>query len=96
MKQKFKYTYDVIECHKNNICYVLISNDGKRVASIDDNGIVKIWDIKSKRIIASFNSGFALDDYIVTLAFSPDSSRLALGTEIGVIIVIDCKQQEVI
>jgi WD40 repeat protein len=52
------------------------SPDGKRAATGDDAGVVKVWDTTTGAELFSFNSSLG---YVWTVDWSPDGSQLALA-----------------
>ncbi|HJZ94433.1 MAG TPA: WD40 repeat domain-containing protein, partial [Gemmataceae bacterium] len=53
---------------------VAFSPDGKLLASVEDGGTVKLWDVPAKKEHRTIRPDYALD-----LAFSPDGTRLAIA-----------------
>ena len=58
------------------------SKDSKTLASGDTDNIVRLWDIRKKRIIAIFK---AHTNGIIAMAFTPDGNILATGSADGTI-----------
>lgn len=64
----------VLRGHQRLIPALAISPDGNLFATGGEDSLVRLWDVRTMRTLASFDTeGLA----IVTLAFSPDSKRLA-------------------
>lgn len=57
---------------------VALSPDGKTLAAGDGSGAVELWDMETKRVIASLRGGMA---NVLALQFSPDGTLLAAGGE---------------
>jgi WD40 repeat protein len=65
----------------------VFSPDGHRLASDDDNGVIRLWDTEDGKELASFGK---LADGAGLLAFSPDSEQLAgSGPTDGIVSVWD-------
>lgn len=62
--------------HGRPVYSVAVSPDGATVASGDDGGTIKVWELETGRVLASLN---AHDGEVRALAFSPDGKRLASG-----------------
>ena len=67
----------IISGHTDKIKDICFSPDGKKLASVSDDGLVKIWDIVSKKVVAEFeghNSG------IESVYYSPKGKYLATAS----------------
>ncbi len=60
---------------ENQISDISISPDGKYIASADENGIIKVWDINSKTLLKTFKHSEMENGYI-QVKFSPRSDFL--------------------
>ena len=62
--------------HADSIESLAFSPDGRYVVSIDNDGVLKLWDVSSEREIRTFNvpSGSIYDMYSV--AYSPDGKHI--------------------
>ncbi len=56
--------------------------DGKRLASIGEDRVVRVWDVNARKESSTFQS----DRNPRSVAFSPDGRRLAVATEGSVVI----------
>lgn len=65
---------------------IVVSTDGKTIASGDDGGGITIWDVKSGKIKAHFQ---AEDDRIDALALAPDKRSVLVGRNSGEIAWLD-------
>jgi WD40 repeat protein len=61
------------------------SPDGKRYATASSDGMVKVWDVPSRK----FERQLTYDTWLRPLDFSPDGTRLAVGLGNGQIRVWD-------
>jgi WD40 repeat protein len=72
-----------LQGHKRSVCDVAFSADGKRLASGDESGTVKVWNLatgreeSSTRLEPTRIGGGEYMECITALAFSPDGRRLA-------------------
>src|SRR5260370_41875450 len=61
---------------------VAYSPDGTRLAAGYKNGLVRLWDVKTGRIISTLDGH---TDVVTSVVFSSDSTRLASGSDDGTI-----------
>jgi WD40 repeat protein len=64
--------------HTEPIYVITLSGDGNLIASGDMGGTIIIWDIKSWQPVQKIK----LQNWIKSLAFTPDNKRLAIGSAI--------------
>lgn len=64
------------------IIHLSFSPDGKRLAVANMDGVPKVWDLASGKLVFSLNGHTVMCDAI---DYSPDGGRLATGDESGVI-----------
>jgi len=64
--------------HTDAIYVIALSSDGKTLASGDRDGIIILWDTESWRPIQKIK----LQNWIKSLAFSPDGKKLVVGSAV--------------
>ena len=69
--------------HANWILSMAFSPDGATLASVSSDGPVKLWDVGTRRNVATFSEGGA-SNFFVSVAFSPDGATLAYGSSRGI------------
>jgi WD40 repeat protein/serine/threonine protein kinase len=72
--------------HDAAVLYAVVSPDGRRIASSDQDGWVKLWDAQTGRELRKFR---AHRDHARNVAFSPDGRRLATASWDGTVKVWD-------
>ena len=70
-----------------------LSPDGATLASVGYTGAISLWDAKTGTLESTFSENIG---YPRSLAFSPDNTRLAIGSFQGTITVIDISSQKTI
>jgi len=65
------------------------SHDGKKLAAAGDDGFVRIWDIKNRKILLTFPAHAA---EIRSIAYSPDDHLLATGSKDGTLKLWDTER----
>ncbi len=65
--------------HGASIIHIALSRDGNVLATGGADGIVRLWDTRTGKLIREFNPGM----HIYAVALSPDASRLACSTTQG-------------
>jgi WD40 repeat protein/serine/threonine protein kinase len=64
--------------HEAGVTDAAFSRDGRQVASVDRDGVVKVWDIQTRREVLRIQ---AHDKPASCMAFSPDGHYLATGSQ---------------
>ncbi len=75
--------------HKNVVCAIDVSLDGKRAASGGNEGIVRLWDTESGKELKRFDTPFP----IYAVRFSPDGQRLAWQSGANEIALCDLTEE---
>src|SRR5262249_56407948 len=66
--------------HPSAVQSVAFSPDGRRIASVGQDGVVKVWDAATGREVHSFR---AHQHNVHSVAFSPDGRRIATASSDG-------------
>jgi WD40 repeat protein len=64
--------------HQDGVLCVAFSPDGKMLASASDGGRVKLWEVGSGILLATFTNDM---ESVTSVAFSPDGETLASGSK---------------
>ena len=73
--------------HPKQVNAVAISPDGQRLLSACHDKLVRVWDVKTGELIASYDWKIGA---VTSLAFAPDGLTAAAGCEKGQVVVWDC------
>ena len=76
----FKFKLDRWGAHSSSITGLAVSQDGTRIASGDQNGILKLWDATTAEPVLSLNEH---SEEITAIAFSPNDRWLASASNRG-------------
>jgi WD40 repeat protein/transcriptional regulator with XRE-family HTH domain len=68
---------------------VVASRDGKRLATLSDNGTLKIWDAASNQKLLSIPTGLTEQNVLRFISFSPGGKRLAAPAGVHLVKVWD-------
>jgi WD40 repeat protein len=79
--------------HSNAVHSVAFSTDSKLLASGDSAGMVKLWEVPSRRAFATLH---ASDYPVVRVTFSPDGQALATGDGNGRVIVWNLATRQIV
>jgi WD40 repeat protein len=75
-----------IEGHSDSVSSVAFTPDGRRIASADSDGAVKVWDAVTGKEILTLNGHTGI---VTSVAFSPDGRRIASAGSDGRVWVWD-------
>jgi WD40 repeat protein len=85
-------TVQSIDTGQNDITALTISPDGTLAATGSHGNTVKVWDIRSAKLVAEFLADSTnLNEYLEYLAFSPDATLLATGGNFTKGLVLDLR-----
>jgi WD40 repeat protein/class 3 adenylate cyclase len=62
--------------HRADVFGIAVSSDGTRLASLSDDGTIKIWDTESNQELLSFPTGITEKNLSRFISLSPDGKRL--------------------
>ena len=88
--KKASVKFSIKDAHKSPINSLIVIDDD-RVATGDDEGVVRIWDVRQKKAIQSYKEH---GDYISCFAFAPESGMLYSAGADGCISVVDMKKSK--
>jgi WD40 repeat protein len=84
----------VISCKGHSAPINVIKNlDSNLVATGDDNGIVKIWDLRSRKLAHKYQEH---SDYISDMAFVPERNVLGITGGDGLLSIIDDRKSVIV
>ena len=63
--------------HSAGVFSVVASPNGKRLATLSDDGSIKIWDAASNKVLISIPTSLTEKNILRFISFSPDGKRLA-------------------
>lgn len=74
--------------HINDIWSVSYSPDGDQIASVSEDGILKLWDTNKKQCLITYNTR---EDDLSSLCYSPNGRKILLGSLSGSIRELNLK-----
>ena len=77
------------EAHSSNIRAVDWNSDGRRIASLSEDRLLKIWDAETGRELLPLDVGFS---GACSLAWSPDGARLACNNFVDEMLIWDASR----
>ncbi|KAH7904055.1 hypothetical protein BJ138DRAFT_38177 [Hygrophoropsis aurantiaca] len=80
--------------HKDGIQQIALSNDGRRLASVDGSATVRVWDRNTRRQLGDSLRAHG-DDRPLSVAWSPNGRSIIAGTNVGSICLWDVSPLEV-
>ena len=81
------YRLATLEAHRGRVLSVAFSPGGSILASGSEDGTVRLWDVESRKQIATLEGSY-------TVVFSPDGSALASGSRDGTVKLWDMEKRE--
>ncbi|KAI9140297.1 WD40-repeat-containing domain protein [Paraphysoderma sedebokerense] len=89
-------TYKVVlkkgSAHDNPINKI-INMDEKLLATGDEDGVVKIWDIRQKNLVKEYHDN---EDFIADMVYVPEKKKLLVAGGDGFLSVFDFRKEEII
>jgi WD40 repeat protein len=79
---------ETVEAHEGNANGVAFSRDGKLIATVGDDGYVRIWDAEAHRLRAELS---ASEGRLLCVVFSPDGHQIAAAGEDKLVYVVDVR-----
>jgi len=69
--------------HESSVFYVAITPDGDKIVSVSDDNTIKVWDIKSERVLQEIKvyDYKTEDDFIAYAILSPDGNNISVPTD---------------
>ncbi len=80
-----------LEGQSNAINCLGFSPDGKRLASADADGTIRVWDVDKRTVQASWSG---LSGSLRRLRYSPDGNTLVVGSEEGTVDVLNVEEKQ--
>jgi len=78
------------KAHPGRIRACLVSPDGKKLATVGDDNIVKLWDLEAGTELRTWDmSGAERGAFLHSLAFAPDSRQLITGNANTTVFVLE-------
>ncbi len=71
----------ILETNLGRVNFVAFSPDGQLLASGNENGSIKLWQVATGREIATLHQARGYMESVFSLSFSPDGQILASGSE---------------
>ena len=70
----------ILEEHRDDVNSVVLSPDGKTLASGSDDGTIQFWDMYTGELLAILEEDAKFPEGFSVIAFSPDGKTLASAT----------------
>ena len=87
----------MIEIHENMMDQaqkLVFSPDGNTLAVLRENGLIRLWDIETQKVIHTYTGHKSVFYRVRSIAFSPDGTTLASGRRDGTILLWDVTNTE--